>query len=98
MNKILVIFDVPSMSVLQYDNVMKDLDKTGAYYQQKRAFHFSASKEKGSVVIDVWDSAESLQEFAAVLFPILAKNGVTPPTPQVYPIHNSIEIREGNLV
>src|SRR2546422_9073183 len=98
MNKLLVIFDVPTMSLAQYDSVMKDLDKTGAFYQDARPYHFCAPQEKGSVVVDVWDSPESLQQFAAVLFPILAKNGVTPPTPAVYPIHNSIEVREEALV
>jgi len=90
MKNILVIFRVPDMSNEQYNGVMSDLDRVGMYKVKTRSHHISASEGKGSVVVDVWDSPEALNEFFGTLAPILAKNGVTPPQPEVYPINNII--------
>ena len=90
MSKILAIFRSSDMSKETYDNVMKDLDKAGLSKVETRTYHCMALNEKGSVVADVWDSQEALNEFFATLGPILAKNGVNPPPPEIYPVHNVV--------
>jgi hypothetical protein len=90
MNSILVIFKVPDMSKEQYNGVMSDLDRVGMYKVKTRSHHISASDGKGSVVVDVWDSQEALNEFFGTLGPILVKNGITPPQPEIYPINSII--------
>ena len=90
MNKIAAIFRTPDMSPKQYHQVMIDLDKSGASHPQGRLSHIASNAEKGMVVIDTYDSPESLQSFGATLMPILVKNGVTPPQPEVVFIENEV--------
>ena len=90
MSTIVAIFDVPGMTAAQYDQVMKDLEIAGAGNPKGRQYHVATSKEAGWFVVDVWASPDSLNEFATALMPILQKNGVTPPQPQVFPAHNIV--------
>ena len=85
-----VIFDVPGMTAVQYDNVMADLEKAGASAPAGRLSHTAAAKPDGWLVVDVWKSPAHLDQFAQTLMPVLAQNGVTPPQPQVYPTHNIV--------
>lgn len=85
---IMVVFDVPGMTTDQYDRVIHDLEKAGLGAPAGRQHHTAAAKNDGWLVVDVWDSPEALEQFAQTLMPVLAKNGVTPPQPQVYPTHN----------
>ena len=90
MSKLFVFFDVPDMSAAQYDQVMRDLDAAGAAHPAGRTMHVCSSKGAGSVVLDLWDSEATLNAFAGTLMPILIKNGVNPPQPQVSPVHNIV--------
>lgn len=90
MSSILVIFRVPDMSQAQYDSVMKDLDQVNMYKVKSRLHHCMAPNGDGSVVVDVWESPEALNEFFGTLGPILVRNGVTPPQPEIYPVHNIV--------
>ncbi len=91
MNKILAIFRVTDMSKEQYDNVMKDLDTAGFKSVKPRSSHtMGLNGSGGCVVVDVWDSENDLNEFFGTLGPILVKNGVNPPQPEIYPVHNQV--------
>jgi hypothetical protein len=90
MSTVIVIFDVPGMTAAQYDQVMKDLNAAGEGSPKGRRSRVAASKDGGWLVVDVWDSPDALNQFAPTLMPILAKNGVTPPQPQVFPAHNLV--------
>ena len=90
MSKIAAIFRAPDMSSKQYDAVMADLDRSGLYKVRTRSHHIMAVNGEGSVVVDVWDSPEALNEFFGILGPVLIKNGVTPPQPEIYPVHNEV--------
>lgn len=90
MEKILAIFRVPEMSKEKYDNVMKDLETAGLYTVKTRTYHCMALDNKGTVVVDVWDSSDALDEFFKTLGPILSKNGMNPPQPEILPVHNII--------
>lgn len=88
-----VLFDVPTMSMGQYDQVMRDLEAAGVGTPAGRLGHLCSARGEGAQVVDVWESPESLQAFAGVLMPILAQNGVTPPNPEVLPLHNAVPSR-----
>jgi len=88
MSTIVAIFDLPGVTAAQYDQVMRDLNAAGAGNPKGRQSHVAASKEGGWLVVDVWESPDSLDRFAGTLMPILQKNGVTPPQPQILPAHN----------
>lgn len=87
---IIAIFDVPTMSQAQYDQVMTDLDAAGARSPEGRLYHVSSLKPPGSQVVDVWESEQALGRFFETLGPILVKNGVTPPQPAVTPVHRIV--------
>lgn len=90
-NPIIVVFDVPGMTPEQYDQVIKDLEAAGAGSPRGRLYHVASAKTDGWLVVDVWESAERLDQFAQTLMPSLQKVGVTPPQPQIYPTHNIIK-------
>jgi len=91
MSKILAVFRVPDMSRAKYDQVMRDLDNAGKYKVKTRTNHVMALAGEGSVVADVWESQDALNEFFGTLGPILVKNGVNPPQPEIYPVHNEVQ-------
>ncbi len=91
MSAIIALFDAPGMTSAQYDQVVKDLEAAGEGSPKGRLYHVASSKTGGWFVMDVWESAELLDRFAKTLIPILQKNGVTPPQPQVYTVHNIIK-------
>lgn len=91
MSAILVVFDISGMTSGQYDKVDKELVASGKNKPKGRLYHAAAPKAGGWFVVDVWESREHLDRFAQTLMPVLQKNGVTQPQPQVYPVHNIIE-------
>jgi len=50
----------------------------------------ASDQEGGMVVVDVWESQQKLERFAGVLMPILVKNGVQPPAPQIHRLLNEV--------
>jgi hypothetical protein len=86
--RIVAHFDIPGMTAEQYDRVLTDLRAAGQIAPTARSYHVAAPKPGGWMVTDVWDSQEDLDQFAGVLMPILIRNGVTPPPPSVYAVHN----------
>lgn len=91
MEKIVVVFDVKGMYPKQYAQIMKDLDQSGERAPDGRSNHFASDQEGGMVVVDVWESAAKLERFAGILMPILIKNGVQPPQPQIHPLRNKVD-------
>ncbi|MGH7449905.1 MAG: hypothetical protein ACRENG_01020 [bacterium] len=91
MSAITAVFDIPGMTSKQYDQTIKDLEAAGASAPKGRLYHVANSKVGSWFVVDVWESAELLGAFAQTLMPILQKNGVTPPQPQIHPVHNIIK-------
>lgn len=88
---IVAVFNVPGMSNQQYDKVIKELGAAGQANPKGRLYHVAAAKPNGWFVLDVWASAEEFDKFAQTLMPILQKAGVTPPKPEIYPVHNIIK-------
>lgn len=89
--EIVAVFEIPGMTSEQYDQVIKGLEAAGEGSPEGRLYHVAASKSGGWFVADVWRSPELLDQFAQTLMPILQQAGVTPPQPQIYPVHNIIK-------
>ncbi len=85
-----VVFDVPSMTAVQYDQVVRDLERAGLGAPNGRFHHLAAQKEAGWYVVDIWEKTEKLDRFIQALLPILQRNGVNPPQPQILPAYNII--------
>lgn len=88
---ILTVFELPSMTTDKYDEAVRGLEAAGQGSPKGRLHHVASVQEDGSIIVaDVWDSAESLDEFGNTLIPVLQKAGVSPVEPDVYPVHNVI--------
>jgi hypothetical protein len=85
-----VVFEASAMTAVQYDQVIRDLERAGVGAPDGRIYHLAAPKGEGWYVLDVWETAEKFNAFAATLVPILQRNGVTPPQPQILPAYNVI--------
>ena len=78
---------------------MDELRSQGKTFNKKRPSHVSFNKDGKWCVVDVWDSAEALNEFVSTtLGPIFLKLGLTPPQPGVYPVHNYLGVKEEELI
>ena len=89
-SSVTVAFDLPMMTAEQYDHIISDLAATGAANPGGHRYHIAYPKGDGWYVLDVWDSAESLDHFGGTLMSVLQKNGVVPPQPQIQPVYNFI--------
>lgn len=92
MQKVIAQFNVPGMTARQYDQVIKDLEEAGFKSPKSRISHVASELPNGWLVVDIWESAEALNEFAGTLMPILINNGVTPPQPIVLPVYQNAVI------
>jgi hypothetical protein len=88
---ILVSFTIPTMNVENYAAGVNALEAGGSGSPDGRLYHVAALQEDGSFIInDVWESAESFDEFGKILMPILIESGVEPVEPKIYPVHKTI--------
>ena len=86
-----VYFGTQGMNAQSYAEVVKQLAAAGAGSPKGRSYHASFGDPNDLMVFDVWDSQTDFDAFGAVLMPILAKNGITPGTPDIMPVHNIIK-------
>lgn len=69
---------------------MRALDDRDLSAPSGRVYHVAAPADDGSLVLDVWESEETLGAFADQLISILASVGITPPSPEVRQVHNIV--------
>ena len=89
--KIVAIFDAPEETPEQYAQLLRSLDAAGAGNPKGRLYHVGCSKGDGYLVVDVWESAELLNQFAETLAPTIQKLGGTPAEPRIYPVLDIIK-------
>ena len=85
---IMAVFHAQGMSADQYDEAIRKLEEAGEGAPEGRRFHVAAVTSGETFSVDVWESEEALGRFGAVLAPIVAGLGLTPPQPEVYPVHD----------
>jgi hypothetical protein len=99
MGKIVIMFELPDMTNKEYDAIMSELNEQGKIYNEHRPSHVAFNKDGKWCVVDVWDSAEDLDEFiSGTLGPIFQKLNIPAPQPAVYPVHNYLGARAEELV
>ena len=88
---IVAVFNVPGMTLDQYDQVIKGLDDAGYATPDGRIFHVMSIVEGGLQAVDVWESEEKLMAFGETMMPIIAATGATPPQPTITQVHNILQ-------
>ena len=81
----------PGFTPDKYDEAIKQLEEAGAGAPAGRIHHLALESEGEIQVLDVWESEEALNAFAATLVPVLSGLGVELKPPMVSRVHNVIE-------
>ena len=87
MKKQLVQFNIPGMTVKQYDQAWEELRKAGQANPSGLRHHVGAQQGDHWVVVDVWESLEAFHEYGKTLMPILSKLGIAQVQPVITPVH-----------
>jgi hypothetical protein len=87
---VLMTIEVPGGTTAQYDRTNADLGIAGdGDLPAGLVAHTCAVTDDGIVVVDVWDSADSLEQFARDrLSAALAESGLGAATPRISAVHN----------
>ena len=88
MKKLIVQFNIPGMTVQQYDQCWEELVTAGLTNPAGRTHHVAGKEGNNFVVIEIWESEEAFNNFGETLFPILERAGVTFVQPVITPVHN----------
>ena len=83
-----------SMTADQYNEIVRRLEEAGAGAPNGRLYHVCYGTGDQMRVTDVWESEETLGQFAQTLIPIAQQVGVDPGEPAISPVHNIIPSRE----
>ena len=87
---IAIYFHPQSLTALQYDEAIRQLEAAGAANPAGRVHHSCFGSDHALMVYEVWESHQALEEYGLVLMPILQKAGIDPGTPDVMPVHNLV--------
>jgi hypothetical protein len=87
MKKVMVQFNIPGMTVKQYDQAWDELRKIGLSHPKGLVHHTGAQHGNNWLVVDVWESQDDFEKFAPKLGPILGKLGVADTQPIIVPVH-----------
>ena len=87
---IAVRFTPKSMSTEKYDGIIRRLEQAGAGAPKGRLYHVCYGSKSDLLVVDVWESQETFDEFGQTLMPILQEVGVDPGEPEISEVHNTI--------
>jgi hypothetical protein len=83
-------FHPQSLTALQYDEAIRQLEAAGAANPAGRVHHSCFGPDHALMVYEVWESHQAFEEYGLVLMPILHMAGIDPGTPDVMPVHNLI--------
>lgn len=86
MKKVMVQFNIPGMTVKQYNECWEEMRRTGHGNPKGLIHHVGAQQGNSMVAVDVWESEEAFKKFGETLMPIFVKVGVTPVPPVITPV------------
>jgi hypothetical protein len=95
MAAIVVVFEAPTATAEQYDQVVQELEAAGHGRPAERLCHVAAPTANGWYVVDVWESSEALERFTQTHMPLLQKRRLHV-RPQIYPCYGIIMREELN--
>ncbi|MGO9218999.1 MAG: hypothetical protein ACLP5E_14750 [Streptosporangiaceae bacterium] len=81
-------FHPRSLTALQYDEAIREIEAAGAANPEGRVHHSCFGPDNALMVYEVWESQQVFEAYGSVLMPILHKAGIDPGTPDVMPVHN----------
>jgi hypothetical protein len=95
MSKVVVLFEFAGMTHIEYDAICNELMAQNKMYNENRPAQVSFERDGKWCVVDVWNSAEAVKEFAeTALIPAFKKLGINPPQPTILPAHSWVGLTE----
>ncbi len=95
MSKVVVLFEFAGMTSREYDAICDELRAQNKLLNKDRPAHVSFERDGKWCVVDVWNSADAVKEFAeTALKPAFTKLGINPPQPVILPAYNWIGLTE----
>lgn len=91
MGKVVSQVDFTGFTPQLYNKTLKELESIGLSHPKGRLYHVAVEKDKGMLVLGVWESENDFKEFSKKLMPIIEKNGYKAPTPTIYPVYNVLQ-------
>jgi hypothetical protein len=88
MGKIVSQIDFSEFTPDKYNNTLRDLESAGQGHPKGRLYHVAIQKDKGMLVMGLWESEKDFIDFSNTLAPILEKNGIKQPKPAMFPVFN----------
>lgn len=82
-----VLFNPPSMTAAQYDEISRRLEASGALPTPGMVHHTCFGSGNKLSVHELWESQATFEAFGKKLMPIMGAVGVDPGTPVVQPVH-----------
>lgn len=85
-----IIMDFPGATLDQYDQVIERMGlEPGGATPDGAMFHWAAATDEGIRVVDVWETQEAFDRFAAEqIGPHTQAVGISPPSQTVHEVHN----------
>ena len=87
MKKVMVQFNIPGMTIKQYDQCWEEMRATGYANPAGLLHHVSGQQGNTMVAIDVWESEEAFNKFGETLMPVFQKLGFPQVQPMITPVH-----------
>lgn len=87
MKKIMVQFNMPGVSLKQYDEAWKDVRAAGHSNPKGLIHHAGGIQGNNLIISDVWESEDAFKKFGETLMPILQKQGFPNVQPTIIPVH-----------
>jgi hypothetical protein len=95
MKQVMVLFDFPSLSKVQYDNVWEELRASDHANPKGMLYHVGAEQPSGNLLVtEVWESETAFKEFGKILQPLLEQNDIPLIQPRTLPVYNIYEANE----
>lgn len=95
MSKVVVLFEFAGMTQQHYDAICDELRAQNKLLNEDRPAHVSFERDGKWCVVDVWNSADAMKNFAeTALIPAFIKVGLTPVQPVILPAHSWIGLTE----
>ena len=87
MEKIIVHFSFPGLSLKTYDRSWEEARKAGYEHPKGLLHHIAGLNGNNVIVIDTWESIEAFNKFSEFLLPTLKRIGFPEVKPIITPVH-----------
>lgn len=93
---VVTVFELPGMTQDMYEQITKKMSEGRGAKEASDwpvaglLSHTAATTPDGLLIVDVWDSKHSFQQFGEIIAPLHEEFGAPVPEPKVYQVFNQV--------